>query len=97
MRDTYGQNWPSLLVVLRSLVPVRQQEGTKGKSSILVEDKLSLANISEEDKIFLLLDAERGGDALKLAFASTWWEWAGGSGLLFWRWGNSLGLSLIHI
>jgi hypothetical protein len=31
-------------------------------------------------------DREVGADALDKASQATWWEWAGGSTLFFWRW-----------
>ena len=100
MAATHGVNWESLLSADRRRRQLlldsggdrkRQQRGEKedrkgrkrareGKQPTPIETQRR-AELRE-----LVLDAEAGSDVLLKLCDASWWEWTGGSTLIFWRW-----------
>jgi hypothetical protein len=83
MREHYGSNWASALLLLRSQ-QIHDRIPLKRKHTRGVEEEVSKYMDGE-----LLCDGEVGCDVLDVLLqftTATWWKWNGGSTLIFWRW-----------
>jgi hypothetical protein len=64
--------------------------GSVGKSSGAKRSATDDRDMRDQS---LLMEADISQDILLKTTSCTWWEWSGGSTLIFWRWGSDLNLA----
>ena len=79
MTSTHGHDWAARLHEQRQQSRIlRDRGGAKKREDIM--------SSHSSPKIELMRDADVGGDVLRNFGEADWWNWSGGSTLIFWRW-----------
>jgi hypothetical protein len=66
--------------------PGRKRQWGEWKGKENTEFKFILKEPVISDILELAKDAEVGHDIMMKAIKADWWNWSGGSTLIFWRW-----------
>ena len=83
LRRWHGKDWVLELLALR-----RERGRTQGGFSA------HLKRLRGGESFFdLCRNADAGSDLIRKNSSASWWEWNGGSALVFWQWGSLIGMT----
>ena len=82
-----GNTWPALMVMIG--LQGSTSNGSKAAFCGIgggAKKREDIMSSHSSPKIELMRDADVGGDVLRNFGEADWWNWSGGSTLIFWRW-----------